>query len=91
MLIVRKLNSVKSIGTFINDNIEIIPDFEYGYVSKYYNMNSGVMKNSKLTFTKSNIDGLYHAQLKRDNMSNHFSNNASRKSEWEKLVKAKKR
>ena len=40
--------SLESIKRFINDNIEIIHDFEYGYVSKYYNMNSGIMKNSKL-------------------------------------------
>ena len=48
------------------------------------------MKNAKLTFVKSQIDGLYYTRLKRDNLSDEECNNVNDESEWRGTNNAKK-
>ena len=43
-----KAISLDTIAEFVNKFIVIIPDFEYGYVSKLFDMKSGVMKDNKI-------------------------------------------
>lgn len=40
--------SLDTIIEFVDNFIVVIPDFEYGYVSKFFNMKSGIMKNNKI-------------------------------------------
>jgi hypothetical protein len=43
-----KTISLDTIAEFIDKFTVVIPDFEYGYVSKFFDMKSGVMKDNKI-------------------------------------------
>ena len=75
-----KTISQESIETFVENNVEIIPDFEYGNITKIYDINnSSVLKDSKLVVKSEETLKrlLYSLKLfsrQKNNLINYYKN-----------------